>query len=200
VTHDAADHGVAPLSFNETLRAELACLSEFTHFVRRHRRYLLIFLLLYWHSLFAWRARRGMRVAFCLAQRIDDILDGDRATAEPPLAAAARVRTQIATGKFTADHEGLLAHTVAWELETRATATESPRSNFLALIDTLCRDRVRIHARQVLDRAALDAHLAETFTRSLDLHLLLAGSSIRTRDVAPVIACFAHCSGAARFG
>lgn len=185
---------VEPLTFGETLRAEIACLAEFAHFIRRHRRYLVIFLLLYWHSLFAWRARRGMRVAFCLAQRIDDILDGDRVSKEPPLAAAMRVRDQIAIGRFTDGREGVLAHAVSWELNKRATAAESPRDNFLALIDTLCRDRERIDARCVLDQSALDAHLAETFTRSLDLQLLLADSRIRSRDVAPVISCFAHCS------
>ena len=186
------DSKVAPLTFGETVRAELACLAEFVHFIRRHRRYFVIFLLLYWHSLFAWRARRGMRVAFCLAQRLDDILDGDRIITEPPLAAAARVRQQIATGQFALDREGLLAHAVTWELDRRATAAESPYENFLALIDTLCRDRERIDARRVLYSAALDAHLAETFTRSLDLQLLLTDSRIRAHDVAPVVPCFAR--------
>jgi hypothetical protein len=196
VTHESTSprQRIDPLSFGETLRAEIACLAEFAHFIRRHRRYLVIFLLLYWHSLFAWRARRGMRVAFCLAQRIDDILDGDRVSTEPPLAVAARVRAQLASGQFTTDREGRLARAAAWELDTRASTAESPRNNFLALIDTLCRDRERIDARRVLDRAALDAHLAETFTRSLDLQLLLADSRIRSYDVEPVISCFAHCS------
>jgi hypothetical protein len=40
----------------------------------------------------------------------------------------------------------------------------------------------------------MDAHLAETFTHSLDLQLLLADSRIRARDVSPVIPCFALCS------
>jgi hypothetical protein len=194
VTPDAGNHPVAPLSFGKAVRAELACLAEFTHFIRRHRRYLAIFLLLYWHSLFAWRARRGMRVAFCLAQRIDDILDGDRPVPEQPLIAAARIRTQVATGNFAVNREGVLAHAVAWELDARAGADESPRQDFLALIDTLCRDRERIDARRVLDGLALEKHLSETFTRSLDLHLLLAGSRIRSRDVAPVIPCFTRCS------
>jgi len=194
VTPDAEKYRVAPPSFGNAVRAELACLAEFTHFIRRHRRYLAIFLLLYWHSLSAWRARRGMRVAFCLAQRIDDILDGDRPTPESPLTAAARIRTLIATGNFTTDREGVLAHAVAWELDARASATESPRQDFLALIDTLCRDRERIDACRVLDAAALDAHLAETFTRSLDLHLLLAGSRMRSRNVVPMIPCFTRCS------
>ena len=193
MTHESRDR-IAPLRFTEAVRVELACLAEFVHFIRRHRRYLLIFLLLYWHSLFAWRARRGMRVAFCLAQRIDDILDGDRITSEPPLVVAARVRTQIASGNFAEDSEGLLARAVARELDARASGAESPRDDFLALIDTLCRDRERMADRRVLDRATLIAHLAETFTRSLDLHLLLAGSRLRSRDVAPVIPCFAWCS------
>ena len=50
------------------------------------------------------------------------------------------------------------------------------------------------HWEAMPDRAALDAHLADTFTRSLDLQLLLAGSRMRSRDVAPVIACFSRCS------
>ncbi len=185
---------VTPLTFGESLRVEFACLAEFTQFIRRHRRYFTIFLLLYWHSLFAWRARRGMRVAFCLAQRMDDILDGDRAAPEPPLVAAARLRAQLCTGHFHRDAEGLLARAVAWELDTRADGSESPLENFIALIDAMCRDRERIDARRMLDRAALDAHLADTFTRSLDLQLLLAGSRMRSRDVAPVIACFSRCS------
>jgi hypothetical protein len=196
VTPATPRNAIAPLRLDEALRVEFACLAEFAHFIRRHRRYLVIFFMLYWHSLFAWRARRGLRVAFCLAQRLDDILDGDRITADAPLAAAARVRRQIAAGTFAANLEGLLAHAVAWELDVRANHSEGtwPRNDFLALIDTLCRDRERIDARRVLDRTALDAHLADTFSRSLDMHLLLAGSRMRTRDVAPLIACFAHCS------
>ena len=63
---------VTPLTFGESLRVEFACLAEFTQFIRRHRRYFTIFLLLYWHSLFAWRARRGMRATY---QREMDALE-----------------------------------------------------------------------------------------------------------------------------
>src|SRR5262249_3228026 len=63
---------------------EWLCVRECLRFSRRHPRYLLIFLILYWHSLWHWRKTHAVRCGFCFLQLYDDIMDGDRVTASTP--------------------------------------------------------------------------------------------------------------------
>ena len=61
-----------------SLRIEALCLRELWHFVRRRARYLGAFCAVTRASLPRWRQTRPLRVAYCLAQHVEDVLDGHR--------------------------------------------------------------------------------------------------------------------------
>jgi len=84
------------------LRIEALCLREVWFFTRRHPRYLLTALALWVHSLPRWRASRLLRASWCLAQQVDDVLDGDRKVKGDPEAHVERLIRGMTDGPFPA--------------------------------------------------------------------------------------------------
>jgi membrane-associated phospholipid phosphatase len=170
-------------AFLDALRLEVLCLRELAWFTRRHPRYLLTGLAIWSYSLRRWRATRLLRTGFCLAQHIDDVLDGDRSISGDPIA--------YARGLLRGDPGPLapLASFVLEELEQRG-----GREKLEELVEVLIEDRRRMDARRTMPAAALAAHHRKTFQLSLDLTLLAAGSDLRAEDAPELVDALAWCS------
>ena len=169
------------------VRIEVLCLREAALFSRRHPRYLLTALALWVHSLPRWRASRLLRAAWCLAQHVDDVLDGDRQVAgDPQEYVAALLRGMKGGGE--GPPEAILAAYVWQGLDS------SGRTDLLALLDLLVEDRRRMDARQAWTAGALAAHHRKTFALSLDLTLRLDGAQLRAADAPELVAALAWCS------
>lgn len=172
----------------EALDVELLCLREVAFFARRHPRYLVTAVAIWTYSLPRWRETRLMRAGFCLAQHLDDVLDGDRPIEGDPV--------RYARGLLEDESATLrpVAAFVSEELSRRGRADERPRAWLEELVDLLIRDRRRMDARQVWSANELRAHHRRTFQLSLDLTLVAAGSSLRAGDVPELVDAFAWCS------
>lgn len=169
--------------FLKALQLEVLCLRELALFTRRHPRYLLTGLAIWGYSLRRWRETRLLRTGFCLAQHIDDVLDGDRPVSGDPVA--------YARGLLRGEPGPLapLAASVLEELDRRG-----GRETLEELVEVLIEDRRRMDARRTMSAAALAAHHRKTFRLSLDLTLLAAGSDLRAEDAPELVDALAWCS------
>jgi hypothetical protein len=165
------------------LRIEKICLQEFAHFIRRSRRYLVTFLAIYAYSLLGWRRTRLLRAGHCLAQHIDDVLDGDRFVDAPPLAYVDDLLRQIATGVY--DRTAPIPALACFVFGEADTAT---RSEFIALIETLRFDRQRLEDRLLLPQAELAEQHRRTFVHSMNISLMMTASPLRAADVPEMVA------------
>lgn len=161
---------------------ESLCVRECLRFARRHRRYFLIFLTLYWHSLRGWNKARAARYGYCFLQLFDDIMDGDRRTEVAPTVIAERTIAAWTSGRFD-DDEGTIARLGAAFHEALSSlpvlAADDPRHDVLVLLRAMHADARRVAARRLLTRAQLAVHLRSTFHHSLNI--LLVASRLRTR-------------------
>jgi hypothetical protein len=180
----------------ESLRIDALCLRELAWFVRRHPRYLLVSFALIRASLPRWRETRVLRASYCLAQHVDDVLDGDRRlkNVDPEayvLGAIRQIRGEEPWGDSVA---GQLARFVTGDMGRFEAAGIDPRGELVALFETLLEDRRRMVARRPLAAEALAEQHRRTFFYSLDLTLILAGSTLRAEDVPDLIAALSWCS------
>jgi hypothetical protein len=185
---------VSTPAFVSAARLEYICLSQFALFIRRHRRYLVIALFLYAHSLFRWRKTRVMRVGFCLLQAIDDLLDGDRPSATDPRLIAEDIARQLQTGEFGKDHLAVMAEALKEDLEALQNGSDDPLGEVIALIRHMTVDRERVERVLIFDEHELRRHHRTTFMHSLNLLLIAAGATTRARDVPELVEAFGWCS------
>ncbi len=185
---------VSRAAFFDALRVECICASEFRSFSRRHPRYLVIAIFLYANAPLQWRRMRTMRAGFCLLQTIDDLLDGDRPTDTDPLVLANAIVGQLECGQFGSDRYSLLAKTLSGDLSRLPDAGEEALDDVVALIRHMTADRERALRRVLFDAGELRRHHRETFTRSLNLLLAVAGAQVRAAEVPALIEAFGWCS------
>jgi membrane-associated phospholipid phosphatase len=183
----------------DALRIEALCLREVWFFTRRHPRYLLTALALWVHGLPRWRATRLLRASWCLAQQVDDVLDGDRKVKGDPEAYVERLIRGMTEGTPAGDEPEAILAAYVWDglgrLETRAgTGADDPRGDLLALFARLRLDRRRMDAKEIWSAAALAEQHRETFDRSLNLALILDGAELRAADVPELVEALAWCS------
>lgn len=163
-------------------RIERICLHEFGHFIRRHRRYFITFLAIYFYSLFSWDRLRLLRAGHCLAQHLDDVLDGDRIVDAPPLDYLDDLIRQIESDDY---HLNASIPTLACFIFRRA---DPPlRAELLALFRTLRADRERFEARRLLPRSQLEELHRNTFVHSMNVSLMMVGSTLRASDVPEMV-------------
>jgi len=167
------------------LRIEALCLKEFVSFVRRHPRYLLVFFALYKACLPNWRKTRVLRAAYCLAQHVDDVLDGDRrvksAPSDPEAYALAILSGLKGEAPFRETAADQLAEYVGYEMRPEE------KGELIELFEVLLEDRRRMDARRTMPAATLAEHHRKTFFLSLDLTLRLAGAGLRAGDAPDLI-------------
>jgi hypothetical protein len=177
------------------LRIEQICLDEFGCFIRRHRRYLVTFLAIYFYSLFSWRRLRLLRAGHCLFQHIDDVLDGDRLVDMPALAYVDKLLGEIDSGQYDlASPISVLACYVFSEADARFNVGTDIRAGLLGLIKTLRFDRLRLDGQMQLAEAVLREHHHQTFTYSMDVSLMMVDSTLRAADVPEMVSALAWVS------
>ena len=197
-----SDFGFALLLYNirmpnlvSPFRIEQICLQEFGFFIRRHRRYLVTCLAIYFYSLFSWQRTRLLRAGHCLFQHVDDVLDGDRVVGMPALAYVDHLLCEIETGHYRCTSPiSALACYVFSEADARLTEDRNIRAALLQLIETMRFDRQRLDARLTLSEAALRAHHHQTFIHSMDVSLMMVDSSLRATDVPEMVEALAWAS------
>jgi membrane-associated phospholipid phosphatase len=174
----------------EAVRVEALCLREFAWFTRRHVRYLFVFFALFKTSLGRWRETRVLRAAYCLAQHVDDVLDGDRRIKgiEPEAYVGAVLRGLRGEAPFGETIADQLAEFVAPRLTAEA------RRELIELFEVLLEDRRRMDARRVTPAADLAGHHRKTFFLSLDLTFQLAGAGLRAGDAPELVDALSWCS------
>lgn len=157
----------------QALRIEGLCWREFAHFARRHPRYLLIAAILL-------RETRVLRAAYCLAQHVDDVLDGDRKIKGDPEAYVQAVlrglRGEAPFGPSVAEQ---LAAYVSAEMRSFETERDDPRGDLIHLFETLLEDRRRMDARRALPAAELAELHRKTFFYSFNLTFILSRAATR---------------------
>jgi len=175
-------------NFRDALAVELSCLWQCAQFSRRHLRYFIIFLFLYGPSLLHWKRYRAARVGFCTAQWIDDLLDGDRRSEDEPLEIIEQLVQEMETEHFSRDPLSQLTAALFAEL------SPDGRSEFIALVRTMQRDRMRVLGGEVWEDSDLDAHHQTTFRLSVNLMLRTAGCTARAEEVPALVEALAWCS------
>ena len=172
----------------QAIWAELCCLAQCARFSWRHARYFVIFLAIYLPSLLHWRRYRAVRTGFCAAQWIDDLLDGDRPSKREPLEVVDELLLQMSSGTFTSEPLSRLTGALFAELPPDG------RSEFIALVGTMRRDRERVLGGEVWSAHELDEHHRTTFQLSVNLLLRTAGCTARAEQVPSLIDALAWCS------
>lgn len=167
---------------------ELLCLRECMRFSRRHLRYFVIFAMIYTPSLLHWRRYRAVRAGYCAAQWIDDLLDGDRPSLREPLEIVDELVAEMTRNRFSSQPLSPLVTALFAELDERA------RRDFIQLVLTMRRDRVRVLRAEVWDESALDAHHRATFSLSVNLLLATTRCNARAEQVPSLVEALAWCS------
>ncbi len=185
---------VSTATFVRAARLEFICLVQFGTFIRRHRRYLVIALFLYGHSLFRWRKTRVLRTGFCLLQAFDDLLDGDRVSERDPIKLAGDIVRQMRSGNFATDRLALLAEALTEDLRALQTEADDPVAETIALIQHMCVERERVEKGLIFDQSQLRRHHRKTFVYSLNLLLIALAARTRAKDVPELIEAFGWCS------
>lgn len=167
---------------------ELLCIRECMRFSRRHVRYFVIFVAIYAPSLLHWRRYRAVRAGYCAAQWIDDLLDGDRPSAREPLEIVDELLDEMSRNEWSSNEMSRLVAALFAELDATA------RREFIQLVHTMRRDRVRVLRAEVWDEGALDAHHRVTFSLSVNLLLATTRCDARAEQVPSLVEALAWCS------
>jgi|GEM_PF-186596 len=190
---DGNSMGAAP-SLASPRRAELTCLRFNARFIRRHLRYLIVFLIICRYSLFRWRATRSVRFTYALAQHLDDVLDGDFKIPGEPGDYVDAVIGQLDTGNFASTDLGNLTHCVAVELKNLRSERDEPLGELIELLRVMRFDRERVRRRLLLTREELAEHHRQTFHHSVNLMLIAARAELRAVDAQDLVRAFGWCS------
>jgi len=171
-------------------------LRECLRFSRRHHRYFLIFLILYWHSLWHWKKARAARYGFCFLQLYDDIMDGDRATDAAPDAIAARTIAEWDSSQFrSASPLSKLGAALSAAFKTLPLLpADNPRHDVMVLLKAMNRDTQRAATRALLTQAELKTHLRITFYHSVNLLLIASRTQTRAGQVPDLVEALGWCS------
>lgn len=167
---------VGVVDYRRALRIEALCLRELASFAWRHPRYLLIGAIL-------MRKTRLLRAAYCLAQHVDDVLDGDRKIAGDPEAYVRAVlhglKNEAPFGSSIAER---LAEYVSAEMRSFETERDDPLGDLVKLFEVLLEDRRRMDARRALPAAELAELHRKTFFYSFNLTFILSGAAARAEE------------------
>jgi phytoene/squalene synthetase len=167
---------------------ELLCLRECMRCSRRHVRYFVIFVMIYAPSLLHWRRYRAVRAGYCAAQWIDDLLDGDRPTSREPLEIVDELLDELSRNELSSQPLSRLVAALFAELDAPA------RRDFIQLVLTMRRDRVRVLHAEVWEQSALDTHHRATFSLSVNLLLTTTRCNARAEQVPSLVEALAWCS------
>ena len=174
--------------------SETICLKQFFYFCQRHRRYAMIFLVMYATSLCRWRKTRPIRTAYCFVQLMDDIVDGDRHFDGDPGFFVESIIEELRNGEFSHENDASkLGAQLCQGISSRPDAS-TLNKKLIGLLEILKFDFERRINRLTLPRSTLDRHHRMTFELSLDITLALADSGIRARHIPGLVKSLVWCS------
>lgn len=173
------------------MAAEWLCLRECLRFSLRHRRYFIILVLLYGASLRRWRKMRAARFGYAFLQLYDDLMDGDRKSAEMPDRIAAVTMEEWSRGKFSG---GNALSRLGAAFHRSLGSKDEPKSDTALLLELMHEDSARRLERRISNGAELRTHLRQTFYHSVNLLLYGCGHATRARDVPALVDALAWCS------
>lgn len=142
-------------------------------------------------SFFDCEIGRAGRAAYFFVRHIDDLLDGDRKLKNgKTLDYVTSLRSQIEAGVYTGEPEiiELVAHSLP-VLEKKAQPPDSPRQDFLDVIDAMVFDHQRAKKRRVLTAEQLKIYYQQTFFPVINLMLIGLGSKFRACDIPELSFC-----------
>lgn len=181
--------------FLNNLKLEIICLGEFKQFIQRHLRYFSLFLVIYAKSIFHWKETRIIRVGYCFAQALDDILDGDRYINSESYDYVQDIIKQIETNSFNEqDPLSLLGKYVVEKLDEYNSEKDNPYYDLMQLLEILLFDRKRVMEKILLNKKELLEHHRKTFYHSLNLTLILTKAEYRAEDVKDLVDELSWCS------
>jgi hypothetical protein len=163
-------------------------------FMRRHWRYLVVFLLVYRHCLFRWRRTRAVRFGYALAQHVDDVLDGDYPVHGEPLKIVDDLIRQLQGNRFAASAIGNLARCVHQEFSALRRGADDPVVELCQLFRVMRFDRERVRGGLLLSRPALEEQHWQTFFHAVNLLMIATGAELRAGDVGELVKAFGWCS------
>jgi hypothetical protein len=167
---------VGVVEYRGALRIEALCLRELACFSWRHPRYFLIGAIL-------MRETRILRAAYCLAQHVDDVLDGDRKIdGDPEVYVQAVLRGLRGEAPFGSSIAERLAEYVSGEMRRFETERDDPQGDLVKLFEVLLEDRRRMDARRALPAAELAEIHRKTFLYSFNLTFILSGAKTRAAE------------------
>ncbi len=186
---------VATEVFINNFKIEIICLTEFSYFIRRHVRYLFTFLGIYRYALPNWSQGRIVRATYCLAQHVDDVLDGDRIIQTEPKTYVCRLIHQVETNDQSQTEPMNLL--ISYILRESATYEKTPgefRENLLNLFRILLFDLQRREKKLLLSAQELAKQHHLTFVYSANLTLIIARSKLRADDIPEFMGALSWCS------
>lgn len=178
----------------QALWVELCCLWQCLQFSRRHPRYFVIFLAIYLPSIRNWHRYRVVRTAFCAAQWIDDLLDGDRPSTREPFGVIDELVDEMSAGAFSPQPLSRLTGALFEDLKAFRTTDDQPERDFIALVREMQRDRGRVVGRELWSDQELDEHNRRTFHLSVNLMLIVTGCEARAHQVPALVDALGWCS------
>lgn len=172
--------------FIRAWKIEWICLKENLRFIKRNKRYLSVFLTLYFASPGNWNRRRGLRAGYCLIQHIDDVYDGDRPIANPEDYINKLWEPDPEKDPYSREM-GDLATFVIDELKAKSSPEEYLLHLFFHLVNVMHFDYLRRKHRVILKKEELDKQHTDTFSISMDLTLALYGSRLRSSSLPEMV-------------
>jgi hypothetical protein len=180
------------MNFN-TVHLELRVLFEALRISTRHPRYLFITAVLWGLGLFKPIESRKWRWSFVLLQFIDDLLDGHRASSQPPLEIVKDLKNQIQFRVYQNNFWGQMIQKLMQGFDGDPSAWDA-KYEFLNVIDNMMLDYHRRSDKILMPEARLKQHHRETFIPSINLLFMAMGSKSRINENLEFIDLLAWCS------
>lgn len=146
----------------------------------------------YWKSLKNTLPVQVFRASYFFCRHIDDVLDGDRYISSDPEQYVQDILKAMKIGhggpEITELYRFATCHLVNMTLNG-----EKPEEHFRRVVqDAMLFDYQRAEERRVLTRQELEEYYQNTFAPVLDLALIIAGSSLRSKDIPEAISTQGH--------
>ena len=171
----------------------LLCCNQYA-FARRHLRYAWISLLIALQSLRHPRRGRLLVSGYVFLQMVDDVMDGDRPSLQPPAQLAEQLMRAWQQGHFDSrDDSQLLAQAFHRQL-LQVAYPDTARREVAELLAVMRDDSLRAKQAEVWTAEQINRQHQRTFSLSLNLLLAALGSSLRGDDLPELVSALGWCS------
>lgn len=170
-------------------------------FMRRHRRYAWISVILYTQYIFSPKRAQLLISGYCFLQAYDDIMDGDRILSSYPTTQCADILIDAWQRQdFSAnDNEPLVAELLVLAQYFHANLRQLSAFNeawedVLILLEKMKYDSIRANEYRLLSQTELNEQMYGTFNASLNMLFYAFQSHLRANDVPELVKILTWCS------